>query len=77
LKAIEIEWVAWRFNQKNSMLGGESILQIQSNSWFTGAQLLACDDDWAMVLPLKPKDLTLGTLSPKTSFRIERHHLGF
>ena len=50
LKTIEIEWVAWRFNQKNSMLGGESILQIQSTSWFTGAQLLACDDDWAMVL---------------------------
>ena len=50
LKAIEIEWVAWRFNQNNSMLGGELILQIQSNSWFTGAQLLACDDDWAMVL---------------------------
>ena len=41
LKAIEIEWVAWRFNQKNSMLGAESILQIQSNSWFTCAQLLA------------------------------------
>ena len=50
MKAIEIEWAAWRFNHKNSMLGGESILQIQSNSWFTGAQLLACDDDWAMVL---------------------------
>ena len=41
VKAIEIEWVAWRFNQKNSMLGSEWILQIQSNSWFTCAQLLA------------------------------------
>jgi hypothetical protein len=41
LKAIEIEWVAWRFNQHNSMLGGELILQIQSNSWFTCAQFLA------------------------------------
>jgi len=50
LKVIEIEWVAWRFNHKNSMLGGELILQNQSNSWFTGTQLLACDDDWAMVL---------------------------
>ena len=38
------------FQTKNSMLGGELILQIQPNSWFTGAQLLACDDDWAMVL---------------------------
>ena len=40
------------FQTKNSMLGGELILQIQPNSWFTGAQLLACDDDWAMVFRL-------------------------